>query len=607
MRQKPEQVVMIGQGRKMTYRELWLFSDRLAAWLLKQEGNSGIGMPIAVYGHKHPWMLVCFLGCVKSGRAYCPIDISVPDARVDMILSALPSDTVLATETMQNVCGKNVIGMGALEKIFHDESLLPPDHSYWVSGDETYYIIFTSGSTGIPKGVEISADCLGNYLDWSVGLGTSPEQKKGQIFLNQAPFSFDLSVMDLYTCLASGGTLYCLEKEIQSDYGKLMQALRESGANVWVSTPSFADVCLSEPKFNRELMPNLQVFLFCGETLGNRTARKLMERFPEALVVNTYGPTESTVAVTDVLVTPELAVSSAALPVGRAKPGTRIEIRDTEGRCVPEGEKGEIVIIGNTVSMGYYGQEELTKRAFFLVPSVKNRLSSDQAEDKSTGDKNTGDSGQSCERAYRTGDEGYLQDGMLYYSGRIDLQIKLHGYRIELEDIENNIRRLPEIEHAVVIPNQRAGKVTSLTAYVVLSRQMESDSHGVVDQEAENGRHDFVDKGAESGQHGAVCREVESGQYDVVCREAESGQHGAVCREVESGQHSVVCRKRETYVQETARWKPEDEKAASAKLRTRLAEFLPSYMIPKKFVFLEHMPMTNNGKADRKLLGGRKA
>lgn len=595
VRQKPEQVVMTGQGRKITYRELWLFSDRLAAWFLRQEGNSGVGMPIAVYGHKHPWMLVCFLGCVKSGRAYCPIDISVPDARTDMILGALPSDTVLATETMRNVCGKNVIGMEALEKIFHDGSLLPPDHSYWVSGDETYYIIFTSGSTGIPKGVEISADCLGNYLDWSVGLGTSPEQKKGQIFLNQAPFSFDLSVMDLYTCLASGGTLYCLEKEIQNDYGKLMQALGESEANVWVSTPSFADVCLSEPKFNRELLPNLQVFLFCGETLGNRTARKLMERFPGALVVNTYGPTESTVAVTDVLVTPELAASSEALPVGKAKPGTRIEIRDKEGRCVPEGEKGEIVIIGNTVSTGYYGQEQLTKKSFFLVPSVKNRVPSDQAEEKSTGAENAGDSGKNCERAYRTGDEGYLHDGMLYYSGRIDLQIKLHGYRIELEDIENNIRRLPEIEHAVVIPNQRGGKVTSLTAYVVLNRQMENDGHGVVDKEAEKSRHDFAGKEAESGRH------------DFADKEAGSGLHGVVGKEAESGRHSVVCRERETDVQETARWKPEDEKAASVKLRTRLAEFLPSYMIPKKFVFLEHMPMTNNGKADRKLLGGRKA
>lgn len=559
VQRKPEQTVMIGQGRKMTYQELWMYSDRLAAWLLRQGEKPDDHLPVAVYGHKHPWMLACFLGCVKAGRAYCPIDISVPDERVKMILNALPSKVVLSTEALSpefgegsadqtaqresteksygyEVCGKRVAGLRELEMIFQDEMLLSPSSEQWVQGDDTYYMIFTSGSTGVPKGVEISADCLGNYLDWSVGLGTPPEKKRGQVFLNQAPFSFDLSVMDLYTCLASGGTLYCLEKQVQSEYRVLMQALERSGANVWVSTPSFADVCLSEPKFNRELLPGLQVFLFCGETLGNRTARKLMERFPDALIVNTYGPTESTVAVTDVLVTKELAEAEAALPVGKAKPGTRIEIRDEEGNCVPEGEKGEIIIIGNTVSTGYYRQEELTEKAFFRVPSVKKENSSDQMQD---GGKR--DTVQRYERGYHTGDEGYLQDGMLYYCGRIDLQIKLHGYRIELEDIENNIRRLPEIEHAVVVPNQRGGKVTSLTAYVVPVRRTES----------------------------------------MMCGE---DTHGI-----------------------TAHWKPEDEKAASEELRARLAVFLPSYMIPKKFVFLEQMPMTNNGKADRKLLGGRKA
>lgn len=526
---------MVSGAYRMTWRELWDYSDRLAAWLGEAEQTKA---PLAVYGHKHPWMLACFWACVKSGHAYCPVDISVPDERVKMILEALPSRHILATEPLfagekeagtdaeeqsavsgengvrqdtlrkeepEEVCGKKIIGCRKLEEIFGDTGLQPPSAEKWVHGDENWYIIFTSGSTGAPKGVQITADCLGHYLDWSVGLGTPPEQKAGQVFLNQAPFSFDLSVMDLYTCLASGGTLYCLEKHVQSDYGELMRSLGESGANVWVSTPSFADVCLSDPKFCRDLLPGLEVFLFCGETLGNRTARKLQQRFPGALVINTYGPTESTVAVTDVLVTPELAEAEAALPVGKAKPGTRIEIHDTEGNCVPDGEKGEIIIIGDTVSPGYYQQEELTKKAFFTMRE---------------GQENGAEL-----RAYHTGDEGYLKNGMLYYSGRIDLQIKLHGYRIELEDIENNIRRLPEIAHAAVVPNQRGGKVSSLTAYVVLGNLVEDS----------------------------------------------------------------------------------DQKAAAARLRERLSAFLPAYMIPKKFVFLEQMPMTNNGKVDRKQLGGRKA
>lgn len=522
----PNRAAVSNGNQKLTYGELWDYSERLANWLLTEDsGKMAVGKaPVAVYGHKHPWMLVCFLACVKSGRAYCPIDRSVPDARVEMILQKLPSEIVLSTEELRaDTGGKRVVGLEELRGIFglNGEELPRQSRaaeeksgkSDWVSGDETYYIIFTSGSTGEPKGVQISADCLNHYLDWAVGLGSSPEQKQGQVFLNQAPFSFDLSVMDLYTSLASGGTLWCLEKPVQADYRMLMDSLQRSGANVWVSTPSFAEMCLSEHSFSGKLMPQLQVFLFCGETLGNRTAGKLQERFPGALIVNTYGPTESTVAVTDVLVTPELERQEDPLPVGRAKPGTRIEIWDTDGRSLSEGEKGEIVIIGNTVSTGYYGQPELTQKAFFLSGEADGRRPDDGALNMEAG---------GAMRGYRTGDKGFIKDGMLYYCGRIDLQVKLHGYRIELEDIENNIRRLPQIQHVVVLPNERGGKVKSLTAYVV------------------------------------------------------EKEH------------------------------PEDERGETDRLRAQLLQFLPDYMIPKKFVFLEQMPMTNNGKADRKSLRGEK-
>ena len=502
-KQNPQRIAFRqGCEDTISYGELWEYSDRLAAWLLKHADEERT--PLAVYGHKHPWMLVCFLACVKSGRAYCPIDISVPDARVEATLAALPSKYVLATEELHADAGeKQVLGLDALERILSDVQADTVSEENWVHGDETYYIIFTSGSTGTPKGVKITADCLNYYLDWSTGLGSSPEAKQGQVFLNQAPFSFDLSVMDLYTSLATGGTLYCLEKSVQGDYRALLQGLAASKAQVWVSTPSFADVCLSDKNFGQELLPELEVFLFCGETLTNKTARKLQERFPGAKVINTYGPTESTVAVTDVLVTQELATQEEPLPVGSPKPGTRIEIWDEDGAALPEGEKGEIIILGDTVSTGYYGRVDLTEKSFFV-----------------SGDGT---------RGYHTGDKGYMKNGMLYYCGRIDLQIKLHGYRIELEDVESNISKLPQVEHAVVVPGMRGGKVSSLTAYIV-KRVTEADG------------------------------------------------------ESDSGEEST----------NTA-----DE---TAKLRSDLKQFLPDYMIQKKIVFVDELPMTNNGKVDRKRL-----
>ncbi|MDO4648859.1 MAG: D-alanine--poly(phosphoribitol) ligase subunit DltA [Eubacteriales bacterium] len=497
----PDKTAVRCGKQELTYRKLWNDSERLAAWLLEEEGENFA--PVAVYGHKSPWMLVCFLACVKSGRAYCPIDCSVPNQRVEMILECLDSGIVLTTEEMPaKASGKRVLSLDDVKNICEKDpdsgeiSLVPKTR--WVQGEDTWYIIFTSGSTGVPKGVQISADCLNHYLDWSVELGTSALRKQGQTFLNQAPFSFDLSVMDLYTSLASGGTLYCLEKSVQGNYRSLMDHLKESRANVWVSTPSFADMCLSEKSFQEELLPDLELFLFCGEALGNRTVKKLHERFPNGKIMNTYGPTESTVAVTEVLVTEKMAEEISPLPVGVAKPGTVLEIWDEQGNVLKDGEKGEIIILGNTVSTGYFKQKELTEKAFF------------ETEHKVLGKT----------RGYHTGDKGYLIDGMLYYCGRIDLQIKLHGYRIELEDIESNIRRLEGVTHAVVLPNVRDDKVKSLSAFVV---------------------------------------------------EKEF---------------------------------PEDEKAETARLKEECLKYLPDYMIPKKFVFLEQMPMTNNGKADRNRLKG---
>lgn len=499
----PERIAVRSENGSMTYRELDEYTDRLAVFIRNLCGTDKT--PLPVYGHKSPYMLVCFLACVKSGRGYCPIDISVPWARAEGIMENVNAPVILACEPLPEAKdGGYLFSSRVLTLADITECVQAPAAEAEaraplcpVSGDDIFYMIFTSGSTGRPKGVQITADCLDHYLDWSVSLGTSMEEKTGKVFLNQAPFSFDLSVMDLYTCLACGGTLYTLSKQVQGDFSGLLSCLKESDASVWVSTPSFADICLADPAFDASLLPKLSVFLFCGETLTNSTVKKLRLRFPDCIVMNTYGPTESTVAVTEVSVTSELNDSESPLPVGRAKPGTYIEIHDENGVCVPDGERGEIIIIGDTVSTGYYRQPELTEKAFFHTVRDGKTL-----------------------RGYHTGDEGYLKNGMLYYCGRIDLQVKLNGYRIELEDIENNLLKLPYIESAVTVPHIRDGKVKSIAAF-------------------------------------------------VICGE-----------------------------------RPSDAFGASRKIKKELKAFLPDYMIPKKILFPEKIPVTPNGKADRKKLGG---
>jgi D-alanine--poly(phosphoribitol) ligase subunit 1 len=468
----PDRPAHVSEGRTLTYGELRAQSDALAAWL---EGKLGENRaPVAVIGHKEPEMLVAFLGAVKSGRPYVPIDLSIPPQRAERIVQNAGATLTLTPAAVRDALAAPVAAARPQP----------------VAGEDPYYIIFTSGSTGEPKGVVITLNCLTTFVLWTLGEQKFPELN--ETFLNQAPFSFDLSVMDLYASLASGGTLYSITREAIANPKLLYQAFATSGITTWVSTPSFAQMCLVEKSFGPAMLPHIRRFWFCGETLANETAAQLLDRFPQAEVWNTYGPTEATVATTSIRVDREVLARHSPLPVGYVMPGTRIAIMDEHRASVAEGERGEIVIIGPNVSPGYLGRADLTEKAFFATDGT---------------------------RAYRTGDWGRTRDGLIFFEGRMDGQIKLHGYRIEIGDIESHLRSLPQIADAVVLVAEKNGKPDSLAGFVVLR-----------------------ERGAGS-------------DFDI-----------------------------------------------SLRFKKLLAERLPSYMVPRKFWFLEAFPMTANGKADRRKL-----
>lgn len=433
----------------MTWKELNEYSDNLAAYITNHTKKHE---PLIVYGHKNRFMIACFIACVKAGHAYIPVDVSVPVSRVQDIVDSVEPEIILATEDCDFVRSLSCEHLGLLDierisgqsgKISEDVCLKPED---------TFYIIFTSGSTGKPKGVKITTECLTNYVKWAQTLGSMEnsdnsncsEQSGGYRFLNQAPFSFDLSVMDVYLSLYTGGTICAITKDVQKSLKLLYKVLLETDVNVWVSTPSFVDVCLSDRIFNKTLLPNLKYFLFCGETLLNKTAKRLRENFNESTIVNTYGPTESTVCVTEVTIDDDMLNTYNPLPVGSVRPGTWLYIIDENGKRLSDGEQGEIIIVGDTVSTGYYKNPEQTNKVFSteIIDAIEYRL-------------------------YHTGDKGYIKDGQLFYCGRIVFQIKLHGYRIEIEDIENNLIKIRGVEKAVVLPNMEDNRVKSLTAYVI--------------------------------------------------------------------------------------------------------------------------------------------
>ncbi len=407
-------------GRTLTYGELRRRSRALAAHLSRTLPDDG--SPVAVFGHKEPEMLVGFLGAVRAGHPYVPLDTALPGARVEQIVRAAGARVTLTAESVAALSGG------------------PPDAAArWLGPDDPYYVIFTSGSTGEPKGVVVTLACLESFVSWM--LGEHDLVEGGEIILNQAPFSFDLSVMDLYLSLATGGTLVSVTAEEIANPRRLYRVFEASPLTLWVSTPSFARMCLAEGTFGGRMLPKLRRFLCCGETLAPEVAGALLDRFPMAEVWNTYGPTEATVATTSVRVDRDVLARHRHLPVGYPKPGTRILIVDPDGREVAPGERGEIVIAGPNVSAGYLGRPDLTERVFFRLDG---------------------------ERAYRTGDLGRIQDGLLHFEGRADDQLKLHGYRVELGDVEANLRALPRVRDAVVLPVLKDGMPDTLVAFVML-------------------------------------------------------------------------------------------------------------------------------------------
>jgi D-alanine--poly(phosphoribitol) ligase subunit 1 len=434
---------IVGPDGVLTRRELLDRAGQLAARL----GDSRA--PVLVYGHKQPAVIVGFLAALRLGRPYVPVDPSLPAGRVArMLATARPTDVVLAEEPppalVREIEALDVAPIaigplaGGLAAPAVTEPSLPPPET-------PAYILFTSGTTGEPKGVPIPQSALAHFTDWLLAMHHF--EAGGETFLNQAPFSFDLSVMDLYGALLSGGTLFALGREETADPRRLFRRLADAPLTVWVSTPSFVRLCLSEPRFAQAMLPALRRFLFCGETLPPVVARELLARFPRAQVWNMYGPTETTVAVAAVRITEALAGSDRPLPVGRAAAGMDIWIADPDdpARPLPEGTRGEIVIAGPQVAPGYLpspvsGSKRAGRDPFFDLPDGR--------------------------RAYRTGDLGTLDGDLLSCAGRLDRQVKLRGYRIELEEIEAHLRAVAGVGDAAVLTIDREGQPDHMVAVV---------------------------------------------------------------------------------------------------------------------------------------------
>ena len=426
-------------GQVHTYGDLKKDSDSLAA----QIDRLGLPdkSPVVVFGGQQYEMLATFVALTKSGHAYIPIDSHSALERVAAIVEVAEPSLIIAINDfpLADVTAP-IFSAEQVQTAFREGASYELSHP--VQGDDNYYIIFTSGTTGKPKGVQISHNNLLSFTNWMITDKEFATPERPQM-LAQPPYSFDLSVMYWAPTLALGGTLFALPSAVTQDFKQLFETILSLPIAIWTSTPSFADMALLSDDFNSQKLPQLTHFYFDGEELTVKTAQKLRDRFPQARIINAYGPTEATVALSAVAVTDEMLQNCKRLPIGYTKADSPTFVIDEEGQKVPNGQQGEIIVCGPAVSKGYLNNPEKTAEAFFEFEGLP---------------------------AYHTGDVGSMTDeGLLLYGGRMDFQIKFNGFRIELEDVSQNLNKSKYVESAVAVPRyNKDHKVQNLLAYVIL-------------------------------------------------------------------------------------------------------------------------------------------
>jgi len=425
----PNQLAVVGDDYELTWLEFKNKVNELTSFF-KLNGIDKLEKPAIIYGHKSANMLVSFYAMMKLNIAYIPVDVIYPKDRVSKIISTAECEVIINTTNKPlNIDNISEISINDKGHSFSNKKL--QYHLSEPKNDPLVYIIFTSGSTGDPKGVQISTEAVQSFTKWMSS--TDYNFNTNDVFINTALLSFDLSVFEVMTFGKLGATIMLNNKTQCADPNLLMERIQKYNGSVWISTPSFA-LTYSRIEDNQQ-MQTIQTFLFCGEVLPHPLAKKLLENFKNSKVINTYGPTEATVATTIVNITVEILEKYNPLPVGKSKMESQLII-----------ENDEIIIVGPNVSVGYVKNEKLNKEKFIKING---------------------------ERAFKTGDNGFLKDNMLFFHGRNDDLVKLHGYRIELNEITSTLDDLDYVIQAETIALKRNGDVKKIVSLAKLKSEVD--------------------------------------------------------------------------------------------------------------------------------------
>ncbi len=470
MKKYPNKVAFEDMKDKITFSNLVEQAIKIGSFIGDKIAPQN---PIVVYMDKRANNVIAFMGVVYAGCFYVPIDSQMPLERIKIILETLKPSMILYDDVTKD----RVKEFGSCYSLIHYKKALETDVNKTsllnirsqCKNTDILYVLFTSGSTGVPKGVTISHAAVIDFVDW---ICENYHMSKDTSLCNQAPFYFDASVPDLYIPLKVGATTYVPPKSYYTFPKKILEYLDERKINTLIWVPSALCNVVNCRAFEVCIPSNIKLVIFCGEVMPCKHLNVWKNYIPDALYVNMYGPTEATYACMYYNIE-RIFKDDEVLPLGRACENSQILLLDENNKIAERGQVGEICILGQCLSQGYYNAQDKTNQVFVQNPT----------------------NSKWNEIIYKTGDLAYENaDGDIIFAGRKDFQIKKLGHRIELGEIESVMLSIKGVESVCCIYNELEEHIIAVYKGIIqieelrnqlnvrLSQYMRPDRYQKVDQ-----------------------------------------------------------------------------------------------------------------------------